>query len=100
MRTVTYEEWLHMPEVQDATEEVVNGEIMAAVNAKVGVQGEDLARRFDLRQSNRAGIRQRHGPVAVAMHKRPQVRLLRQAALPRSFTREKGAHRQRRFRLK
>ena len=26
-RTVTYEEWLHMPEVQDATEEVVNGEI-------------------------------------------------------------------------
>jgi Uma2 family endonuclease len=25
--TVTYEEWLRMPEVQDATEEVVNGEI-------------------------------------------------------------------------
>src|SRR3954463_8213257 len=26
-KTVTYEEWLTMPEVQDATEEVVNGEI-------------------------------------------------------------------------
>jgi Uma2 family endonuclease len=26
-RTITYEEWLRMPEVQDATEEVVNGEI-------------------------------------------------------------------------
>src|SRR5690348_15333355 len=26
-RTVTYEEWLNMPEVEDATEEVVNGEI-------------------------------------------------------------------------
>ena len=26
-RTVTYEEWLRMPEVQDSTEEVVNGEI-------------------------------------------------------------------------
>jgi Uma2 family endonuclease len=26
-KIVTYEEWLHMPEVQDATEEVVNGEI-------------------------------------------------------------------------
>jgi len=26
-KTVTYEEWLRMPEVQDATEEVVNGEI-------------------------------------------------------------------------
>ena len=25
--TVTYEEWLRMPEVQDAIEEVVNGEI-------------------------------------------------------------------------
>ena len=27
MPTVTYEEWLRMPEVSDATEEVVNGEI-------------------------------------------------------------------------
>ncbi len=26
-RTVTYEEWLRIPEVQDAIEEVVNGEI-------------------------------------------------------------------------
>jgi Uma2 family endonuclease len=26
-KTVTYEEWLHMPEVTDAIEEVVNGEI-------------------------------------------------------------------------
>src|SRR5215813_11914528 len=26
-KLVTYEEWLRMPEVQDATEEVVNGEI-------------------------------------------------------------------------
>src|SRR6266851_7166767 len=26
-KLVTYEEWLNMPEVQDATEEVVNGEI-------------------------------------------------------------------------
>ena len=24
-KTVTYEEWLRMPEVQDSTEEVVNG---------------------------------------------------------------------------
>jgi Uma2 family endonuclease len=27
LKTVTYEEWLRMPEVQDAIEEVVNGEI-------------------------------------------------------------------------
>jgi len=27
IKTVTYEEWLRMPEVSDATEEVVNGEI-------------------------------------------------------------------------
>ena len=27
VKTVTYEEWLRMPEVSDATEEVVNGEI-------------------------------------------------------------------------
>ncbi len=27
LKTVTYEEWLRMPEVEDATEEVVNGEI-------------------------------------------------------------------------
>jgi Uma2 family endonuclease len=27
VKTVTYEEWLRMPEVEDATEEVVNGEI-------------------------------------------------------------------------
>jgi hypothetical protein len=26
-QTVTYEKWLRMPEVQDAIEEVVNGEI-------------------------------------------------------------------------
>jgi Uma2 family endonuclease len=26
-RTVTYEEWLHMPIVEDAIEEVVNGEV-------------------------------------------------------------------------
>ena len=26
-RTVTYEEWLEMPAVEDATEEVVNGEV-------------------------------------------------------------------------
>ncbi|SPF45373.1 conserved hypothetical protein [Candidatus Sulfopaludibacter sp. SbA4] len=29
-KTVTYEEWLRMPEVQDAIEEVVNGEIRIA----------------------------------------------------------------------
>src|SRR5580704_8820877 len=27
VKTVTYEDWLRMPEVEDATEEVVNGEI-------------------------------------------------------------------------
>ena len=34
-RTVTYEEWLTMPEVQDATEEVVNGEIRVMPPAKL-----------------------------------------------------------------
>jgi Uma2 family endonuclease len=34
-RTVTYEEWLRMPEVQDATEEVVNGEIRIMPPAKL-----------------------------------------------------------------
>jgi Uma2 family endonuclease len=33
-RAVTYEEWLLMPEVQDATEEVVNGEIRIMPPAK------------------------------------------------------------------
>jgi Uma2 family endonuclease len=33
-KTVTYEEWLRMPEVQDATEEVVNGEIRIMPPAK------------------------------------------------------------------
>jgi Uma2 family endonuclease len=32
--TVTYEEWLRMPEVQDAIEEVVNGEIRIMAPAK------------------------------------------------------------------
>src|SRR5471030_2186345 len=32
--TVTYEEWLQMPEVRDATEEVVNGEIRIMPPAK------------------------------------------------------------------
>ena len=32
--TVTYEEWLRMPEVSDATEEVVNGEIRITPAAK------------------------------------------------------------------
>ncbi len=34
-KTVTYEEWLRMPEVQDATEEVVNGEIRIMPPAKL-----------------------------------------------------------------
>src|SRR6266404_4867662 len=34
-KTVTYEEWLTMPEVQDATEEVVNGEIRIMPPAKL-----------------------------------------------------------------
>jgi Uma2 family endonuclease len=33
--TVTYEEWLGMPEVEDATEEVVNGEIRIMPPAKL-----------------------------------------------------------------
>ena len=33
--TVTYEEWLQMPEVEDATEEVVNGEIRIMPPAKL-----------------------------------------------------------------
>jgi Uma2 family endonuclease len=33
-KTVTYEQWLLMPEVQDATEEVVNGEIRIMPPAK------------------------------------------------------------------
>ncbi len=34
LKTVTYEEWLRMPEVEDATEEVVNGEIRIMPPAK------------------------------------------------------------------
>jgi Uma2 family endonuclease len=33
-KTVTYEEWLHMPQVDDAIEEVVNGEIRIMPPAK------------------------------------------------------------------
>ncbi|MBS1856339.1 MAG: Uma2 family endonuclease [Acidobacteria bacterium] len=33
-RTVTYEEWLALPEVEDAVEEVVNGEIRIVPPAK------------------------------------------------------------------
>jgi Uma2 family endonuclease len=35
LKTVTYEEWLRMPEVEDATEEVVNGEIRIMPPAKL-----------------------------------------------------------------
>ena len=34
-KTVTYEEWLSMPEVEDAVEEVVNGEIRIMQPAKL-----------------------------------------------------------------
>jgi len=55
-KTVTYEEWLRMPEVEDATEEVVNGEIRITppekwVHARtVEKVWRPLARQLDHRQ--------------------------------------------------
>jgi Uma2 family endonuclease len=48
-RTVTYEEWLAMPEVQDAIEEVVNGEIRIMPPPKMNHQWiiRRLERAFD-----------------------------------------------------
>ena len=50
---------------------------MTPVNAKIGIQGEDLGSHVNFRQPNQASVRQGHRPVAIAMHKRPQVRLFR-----------------------
>ena len=33
-KTVTYEEWLRMPEVEDGVEEVVDGEILSPANTR------------------------------------------------------------------
>jgi Uma2 family endonuclease len=53
MRTVTYEEWLNMPVVEDAIEEVVNGEVrtMPPNKWKHALIVENLARALD-RQVN------------------------------------------------
>src|SRR5579864_1573081 len=52
-RTVTYEEWLNMPVVEDAIEEVVNGEVrtMPPKKWKHGLIVQNLARALD-RQVN------------------------------------------------
>ncbi len=47
VKTVTYEEWLRMPEVSDATEEVVNGEIRI-MPAPSGYLGDIVDGLYDL----------------------------------------------------
>jgi hypothetical protein len=49
---------------------------MSPVDPKIGVDREDFAGRVDFRQPHQTSIRQGHGPVAIAAHESPQVRLL------------------------
>ncbi len=49
---------------------------MPAVNAKIGIQSEYSCVSVLFRESNQAGICQRHGPVPIPAHQRPYVRLL------------------------
>ena len=49
---------------------------MPAVDAKIGVQGENLSVRLEFRQPDKTGIRKGHGPVAITTHECAQVRLL------------------------
>ena len=71
-KTVTYEEWLRMPEVQDAIEEVVNGEIRIAPAPPWG-HGEildDLA--FAIRpQLDRHEVKVVHAPFGLIIRRAP-----------------------------
>ena len=49
---------------------------MTAVNTKIGVQRENFSSWVEFRQADHTGIRQRHGPVAVTVQERPQIRML------------------------
>src|SRR6266478_2002972 len=49
---------------------------MPPVDAKIGVEREDFARRVDFREPHQTSTCQGHGPVAIAAHESPQFRLL------------------------
>src|SRR5690349_14092367 len=53
LKTITYDEWLRMPEVQDAIEEVVNGEIriMPAPKIDHAIIARLLCKAFDAQLS-------------------------------------------------
>ena len=73
-KTVTYEEWLTMPEVQDAREEVVNGEIriMPAPEELHGLIVDQLF--FLIRsQVNPREIRVRNSECAIIIRKMPDA---------------------------
>jgi Uma2 family endonuclease len=71
-RTVTYEEWLRMPEVDDAREEVVNGEIRIMPPAKSphAFIVENLAAAF-LPQLDRSRFRVLTGSFGLVVRKAP-----------------------------
>jgi Uma2 family endonuclease len=71
-RTVTYEEWLTMPEVQDAIQEVVNGEIriMPPPKSDHGVIIDNLS--FQLRsQVNPKDVQVRAADFGLVVRERP-----------------------------
>ena len=71
-KTVTYEEWLLMPEVQDATEEVVNGEIRIMPPAKWKHQRIiELTRRALERQIDTDRFAFADGSFGLIVHKAP-----------------------------
>ena len=70
--TVTYEEWLHMPQLQDATEEAVNGEIRITPPAKLvhALIVEELHRAF-FSQMDRKLVRVLSSSFGLIIRKRP-----------------------------
>ncbi len=49
---------------------------MAAIDEEIGIQREHFSVRVKFREPYQAGIGQRHRPVTIAIHERPQVLLL------------------------
>lgn len=46
------------------------------IDPEVSIEGKHLSCAVDLRKSNETCVRQRHRPVAIPTHKRPEIRLL------------------------
>src|SRR4051812_27648430 len=76
-KPLTYEEWLNMPEVHDAIEEVVNGEIVKMPPPK-GRHGDVVESLYDILNSqvDRASVRIRISSFGLIIRKDPlQVRI-------------------------